>query len=127
MADRIRVSDLDFVYISYAEPNKEENWADLKNKVPHAKRVDGVKGFDNAHKAAARLAETQFFPVTDTGLGQNRLQSSTQMESQEQHKRIGVWQWRSGWMGQGHLLEHAYTRKCQRRESKNRLLLDSEA
>ena len=65
MADRIRVSDLDFVYISYAEPNKEENWADLKNKVPHAKRVDGVKGFDNAHKAAARLAETQFFISVD--------------------------------------------------------------
>ena len=65
MADRIRVSDLDFVYISYAEPNREENWADLKNKVPWAKRVDGVKGFDNAHKAAARLAETQFFISVD--------------------------------------------------------------
>ena len=33
MADRKRVNDLDFVYISYHEPNKEENWADLKNKV----------------------------------------------------------------------------------------------
>ena len=65
MADRIRVSDLDFVYVSYAEPNREENWADLKNKVPWAKRVDGVKGFDNAHKAAARLAETQFFISVD--------------------------------------------------------------
>jgi len=65
MADRIRVSDLDFVYISYAEPNKEENWADLKNKVPHAKRVDGVKGFDSAHKAAADMAETQFFISVD--------------------------------------------------------------
>ena len=51
MADKIRVTDLDFVFISYTEPNKEENWADLKNKVPWAKRVDGVKGFDSAHKA----------------------------------------------------------------------------
>ena len=50
MANRYRISDLDFVYISYMEPNKEENWADLKNKVPWAKRVDGVKGFDSAHK-----------------------------------------------------------------------------
>ena len=65
MADRTRISELDFVYISYAEPNKEENWADLKNKVPWAKRVDGVTGFDNAHKAAARLAETQFFISVD--------------------------------------------------------------
>ena len=60
-----RVSDLDFVYISYYEPNKEENWADLKSKVPWAKRVDGVKGFDKAHKAAAEVAETDFFISVD--------------------------------------------------------------
>ena len=65
MADRVRVSDLDFVYISYAEPNKEENWADLLSKVPWAKRVDGVKGFDSAHKAAAEKAETDFFISVD--------------------------------------------------------------
>ena len=65
MADKVRVSDLDFVYISFKEPNKEENWADLKNKVPWAKRVDGVVGFDNAHKAAADVAETDFFISVD--------------------------------------------------------------
>ena len=61
MADKVRVSDLDFVYISYMEPNKEKNWSDLLSKVPWAKRVDGVKGFDNAHKAAAEKAKTDFF------------------------------------------------------------------
>ena len=65
MADKVRVSDLDFVFISYAEPNKEENWADLLSKVPWAKRVDGVKGFDSAHKAAAEMAETDFFISVD--------------------------------------------------------------
>ena len=65
MADKVRIADLDFVYISYMEPNKEENWADLKNKVPWAKRVDGVKGFDSAHKAAAEMAETDFFISVD--------------------------------------------------------------
>ncbi len=65
MVDRTRISDLDFVYISFKEPNKEENWADLKNKVPWAKRVDGVVGFDSAHKAAADKAETQFFISVD--------------------------------------------------------------
>ena len=63
--DKVKVCDLDFVYISFKEPNKEENWADLKNKVPWAKRVDGVVGFDNAHKAAAELAETDFFISVD--------------------------------------------------------------
>ena len=65
MDDRARISDLDFVYISFKEPNKEENWADLKNKVPWAKRVDGVVGFDSAHKAAADIAETDFFISVD--------------------------------------------------------------
>ena len=65
MADRVRVSDLDFVYISFKEPNKEQNWADLKSKVPWAKRVDGVVGFDSAHKAAAEVAETDFFISVD--------------------------------------------------------------
>jgi hypothetical protein len=65
VADRTRISDLDFVYISFKEPNKEQNWADLKNKVPWAKRVDGVVGFDNAHKAAADVAETDFFISVD--------------------------------------------------------------
>tara|TARA_R110000822_G_scaffold73348_1_gene176348 strand:+ start:4325 stop:5218 length:894 start_codon:yes stop_codon:yes gene_type:complete len=63
--DKVKVCDLDFVYISFKEPNKEENWADLKNKVPWAKRVDGVVGFDSAHKAAAELAETDFFISVD--------------------------------------------------------------
>ena len=62
---KIRVTDLDFVFISFREPNKEENWADLKNKVPWAKRVDGVVGFDSAHKAAAEVAETDFFISVD--------------------------------------------------------------
>lgn len=62
---KIRVTDLDFVFISFREPNKEENWADLRNKVPWAKRVDGVVGFDSAHKAAAEIAETDFFISVD--------------------------------------------------------------
>ena len=65
MGDRVRVSDIDFVFISYNEPNKEENYADLVNKVPWAKRVDGVDGFDSAHKAAADLADTDFFISVD--------------------------------------------------------------
>ena len=78
MADKVRVSDLDFVYISYKEPNKEENWADLLSKVPWAKRVDGVKGFDSAHKAAAEKAETDFFISVD---GDNIIDESFLLET----------------------------------------------
>ena len=93
MADRVRVSDLDFVYISFREPNKEQNWADLKNKVPWAKRVDGVVGFDSAHKAAAELAETDFFISID---GDNILDETFLLETLDwsQTNRKAVHRWR---------------------------------
>ena len=94
MGDRVRVSDLDFVYISFKEPNKEENWADLRNKVPWAKRVDGVVGFDSAHKAAAELAETDFFISVD---GDNVIDESFLLETLDWTKtnRKAVHRWRA--------------------------------
>ena len=94
MANKCRVNDLDFVYISYMEPNKEQNWADLKNKVPWAKRVDGVKGFDSAHKAAAELAETDFFISVD---GDNVIDESFLLETLDFTKtdRKAVHRWRA--------------------------------
>ena len=94
MANRYRISDLDFVYISYMEPNKEENWADLKNKVPWAKRVDGVKGFDSAHKAAAETAETDFFISVD---GDNIIDERFLLQTLDFEKtdRKAVHRWRA--------------------------------
>jgi hypothetical protein len=94
VADRTRISDLDFVYISYKEPNKEQNWADLKNKVPWAKRVDGVVGFDSAHKAAAELAETDFFISVD---GDNILDEQFLLETLDWTKtnKKAVHRWRA--------------------------------
>ena len=51
-----KIDDIDFVFLSYDEPNAEKNFADLKRKVPWAKRVHGVYGFDAAHKACAELS-----------------------------------------------------------------------
>ena len=61
----INIDDLDIVFLSYREPQKEEFWAKLKNIVPWAKRVDGVKGSDNAHKAAAMASDTERFILVD--------------------------------------------------------------
>jgi len=58
---KVVIGDLDVFYISYDEPAKEEHWANLMMKFPFAKRVDGVKGFDNAHKECARQSETSRF------------------------------------------------------------------
>ena len=63
--NQIDIADLDCIYLSYDEPNKEEHWVKIKNMVPWAKRVDGVKGSDAAHKAAARASDTERFILID--------------------------------------------------------------
>jgi|SRR5210317_243197 hypothetical protein len=62
---KFKVLDYDIIYLSYDEPNAEKNYADLCSKVPWAKRVHGVKGSDEAHKACARLSETDRFITVD--------------------------------------------------------------
>jgi hypothetical protein len=62
---QIDTADLDCIYLSYDEPNKEETWAQIKNMVPWARRVDGVKGSDAAHKAAAEASTTERFILID--------------------------------------------------------------
>jgi hypothetical protein len=59
----------DVVFISYNEPNADENYEKLKLKRPDAKRVHGVKGIHNAHIAAAKLARTAMFWVVDADAG----------------------------------------------------------
>ena len=61
----VDVADLDCVYLSYDEPQKEEFWVRIKNMVPWARRVDGVKGSDAAHKAAAQASDTERFILID--------------------------------------------------------------
>jgi len=59
------IADMDVVYLSYDEPQKEEFWVKIKNMVPWAVRVDGVKGSDAAHKAAADASQTDRFVLID--------------------------------------------------------------
>lgn len=62
---RIDVADLDCIYLTYDEPEKEEFWVKIRNMIPWAKRVDGVKGSDAAHKAAADASDTERFILID--------------------------------------------------------------
>jgi hypothetical protein len=65
MTAKFKPIDYDIIYLSYDEPNAEKNYADLCKKVPWAKRVHGVKGSDAAHKACAKLSETDRFITVD--------------------------------------------------------------
>ena len=79
----IDVADLDCIYLSYDEPKKEEFWIKIRNMVPWAKRVDGVKGSDAAHKAAADASDTERFILID---GDNLPQESFFNETIEYKK-----------------------------------------
>jgi len=61
----MKIVEFDIVFLSYDEPNAELHYADLVSKAPWVKRVHGVKGSDHAHKAAAELAETEWFITVD--------------------------------------------------------------
>lgn len=63
--DIVEIADLDCIYLSYDEPQKEEFWVKIKNMIPWARRVDGVKGSDAAHKAAAEASDTERFILID--------------------------------------------------------------
>ena len=65
MSNIIKIIEQDIIFLSYKEPDAEKNYADLLTKVPWAKRVDGVKGSDAAHKACAALSETEYFVTVD--------------------------------------------------------------
>jgi hypothetical protein len=56
---------LDVIFISYHEPNAEENWQRVLDKAAWAKRVDGVEGIFQAHKTAEKLSTTDMFYVVD--------------------------------------------------------------
>jgi hypothetical protein len=55
----------DIVFISYQEPDADENYKRLLEKFPRAKRVHGVKGIHQAHIEAAKICTTNMFFVVD--------------------------------------------------------------
>ena len=61
----MKISDLDVFFISYDEPKKELFWSELLRHCPWANRIDGVEGFDAAHKEAARRSTTDRFITID--------------------------------------------------------------
>lgn len=55
----------DIVFISYQEPNADENYQNLLERFPRAKRVHGVKGIHQAHIEAAKLCTSDRVWIVD--------------------------------------------------------------
>lgn len=62
---KLNIAELDCFLLTFDEPNKEQHWAMLQETAPWSKRVDGVKGFDNAHKACAMQSDTEYLITID--------------------------------------------------------------
>ncbi len=87
----MKTLELDVVFLSYDEPNADQHYADLCNKVPWAKRVHGVKGSDAAHKAAAELSETEWVVTVDAdNIVDNRFFN---LQFDPDNKDIQVYSW----------------------------------
>lgn len=54
----------DIVFISYDEPQADENYAILQQRFPQAKRVHGVEGMEHALRRAAEISRTPWFYAT---------------------------------------------------------------
>jgi len=65
MTNMTNINEFDIIYLSFDEPNREENFADLLEKCPWALNSHGVEGSDAAHKAAAAMAQTDRFITVD--------------------------------------------------------------
>jgi hypothetical protein len=93
--NNIDIADLDCIYLSYDEPQKEEFWVKIRNMVPWAKRIDGVKGSDAAHKAAANASDTERFILIDgDNLPDEKFFNLTLDLKDEQYKQA-VFRWRA--------------------------------
>lgn len=76
-------------FICFDEPNRKSHWREIKKMFPHAKKVEGVVGFDAALKTCARLSESEHFFVID---GDNKV------IREKIHQRINLSNYDSSWV-----------------------------
>ena len=95
MSGVIDIADLDVIFLSYDEPQKEEFWVKIKNMVPWAVRVDNVKGSDAAHKAAAEASTTERFVLIDGDNLPNPEFFNLQLDIKNSEYKRAVFRWRA--------------------------------
>lgn len=93
--NKIDLADLDCIFLTWDEPQKEEFWVKIKNMVPWARRVDGVKGSDAAHKAAAAASSTERFVLIDGDNLPNNNFFNLTLEFKTDEWQQAVFRWRA--------------------------------
>lgn len=75
----------DIVFISYQEPNADENYERILKRFPQCKRIHGVKGIHQAHIEGAKICSTPMFWIID---GDADIVEDFNFDYQ-----VPVWQW----------------------------------
>lgn len=83
---------LDVIFLSYDEPNCEENWERVLSVYPEAKRVHGVKGILKAHQECVRISKTDHFFVID---GDAYILDGFKFETPTEDLKNNTYIWRS--------------------------------
>jgi hypothetical protein len=92
---QIDIADLDCIYLTYDEPQREEFWVRIKNMIPWATRVDGVKGSDAAHKAAAQASGTERFILIDGDNMPDESFFNLTLKLPDEQWELAVFRWRA--------------------------------
>jgi hypothetical protein len=98
----LRLCDFPAVFLSYDEPWADRNWQDLKECLPGAVRVHGVKGLDACHKAAAEAvagdwvvtvdADTRVLPgLAEAGVPRSLLTGNFRLDWLALNPVTGLW------------------------------------
>jgi hypothetical protein len=93
--NKVDIADLDCIYLSYDEPQKEEFWVKIRNMIPWAKRVDSIKGSDAAHKAAAAASDTERFILIDGDNLPDESFFNLTLELTDEQYNQAVFRWRA--------------------------------
>ena len=80
-----RPKPYDIVFISYQEPNADENYERILKRFPQCKRIHGVKGIHQAHIEGAKICTTPMFWIID---GDADIVDDFNFDYQ-----VPVWQW----------------------------------
>lgn len=91
----IDIADLDVVFLTYDEPKAEEFWIKIQNMVPWVVRVDGIKGSDAAHKAAADASTTDRFILIDGDNMPDPEFFNLQLELPMHRSNLAVFRWKA--------------------------------
>jgi hypothetical protein len=80
----------DVIFISFEEPNADENFARVLSLAPHAKRLHGIKGVFNAWSAAAQLVTTPYFFLVE---GDNWILDGFELRQPEPETNNKIYYW----------------------------------